>query len=55
MTMSMTLGRGKLKLTLAEPSDHDFDMSEGILKGIDCEIDVKLLPDPLIDSVSTRN
>jgi hypothetical protein len=35
-------------LMLAEPSDHDFDMSEGILEGIDCELDVKLLPDPLI-------
>jgi hypothetical protein len=37
---------GEQMLTLAEPSDHDFDMSEGILKGIDCEIDVKLLPNP---------
>jgi hypothetical protein len=56
MTMSMMLGLewglGNLKLTLAEPSDHDFDMSEGIMKGIDCEIDVKLLPDLLIDSAS---
>jgi hypothetical protein len=59
MTMSMMLGLecglGKLKLMLAELSDHDFDMSEGLLKGIDCKSDVKLLHDPLIDSASTRN
>ena len=36
-------------------SDHDFDMSEGILKGIDCEIDVKLLHDPLVGFASKRN
>ena len=48
-------GLGNLKLTLAEPSNHDFDMLEGILKGIDCEIDVKLLHDPLVGFASKRN
>ena len=48
-------GLGEQMLTLAEPSDHDFDMSEGILKGIDCEIDVKLLLDPLVGFASKRN
>jgi hypothetical protein len=33
--------------SLAEPSVHDFDMLEGILKGIDCEIDVMVLLDSL--------
>jgi hypothetical protein len=40
MTMSMTLGLewGPDKmLTLVEPSIHDFDMSEEILKDIDFE------------------
>ena len=40
-------GLGEQILTLAEPSNNDFDMSEGILKDIDCEIDVKLLPNPV--------
>ena len=48
-------GLGNLKLTLAEPSNHDFDMLEGILKGIDCEIDVMVLPDPWVGSSSMRN
>jgi chemotaxis protein CheY-P-specific phosphatase CheC len=40
MTMSITLGleRGlDKKMTLAEPSVHDFDMKEEILKDIDFE------------------
>ena len=49
------MGLGNLKLTMAEPNDHDFDMSEGILKGIDCEIDVMVLPDPWVGFASMRN
>jgi hypothetical protein len=55
MTMTSTLGLGKQMLTLAELSDHDWEMSEGILEGIDCEHDAKLLLDPLIGSTSTKN
>jgi hypothetical protein len=55
MIVLMMLGLGNFKLTLAEPSDHDFDMSKGILKGIDCEIDVMVLHDPLIDFASMSN
>jgi hypothetical protein len=43
MTMSITLGLDK-KMTLAEPSVHDFDMKEEILKDIDFE-HVELLLD----------
>ena len=42
-------------LTLAEPSDHDWELSEGILEGIDCEHDVKLFLDSLIGSASKKN
>ena len=42
-------------LTLVEPSDHDWEPSEGILEGIDCEHDAKLLPDSLIGSASKKN
>ena len=59
MTVSLTLGLqwglGNQNLILAKPRDHGFDMTEGILEGIDCELDVKLLPDPLIDSASMKN
>ena len=59
MTMRSTLGLewglGKQMLTLAEPSDHDWEPLEGILKGIDCEHDVKLLLDSLIGSNSKKN
>jgi hypothetical protein len=55
MTLTLTLGLVKQMLMLAELSDHDWEMSEGILEGIDCEHDVKLLPDPLIGSTSTKN
>jgi hypothetical protein len=57
MTMSMMLGHewGLDKmLTLAEPSVHDFDMSEEILKDIDFE-HVELLFDLSVGSVSKRN
>ena len=42
-------------LTLAEPNDHDWEPSEGILEGIDCEHDAKLLLDLLIGSASKKN
>jgi hypothetical protein len=42
-------------LTLAKLSDHDWDPSEGILEDIDCEHDVKLLPDSLIGYASKKN
>jgi hypothetical protein len=38
-------------LTLAEPSDHDWEM----LEGIDCELDAKLHPGLLIGSTSMKN
>jgi hypothetical protein len=57
MTMSMMLvlewGLDKM-LTLAEPSVHDFDMSEEILKDIDFE-HVELLFDLWVGFVSKRN
>ena len=58
MTMSTTLGLkwGLDKMmTLAEPSNHDFDMMEGILDDIDFESDLKLLLDSLVGSASKRN
>jgi hypothetical protein len=55
MMLGLEWGLGNFKLTLAEPSDHDFDMLKGILKGIDCEIDVMVLHDPLIDFASMSN
>ena len=57
MTVSMTLGLEwglDRMLTLAEPSVHDFDMSEEILKDIDFE-HVELLVDLWVGSVSKRN
>jgi hypothetical protein len=57
MTMSTMLGLewGLDKMiTLVEPSVHDFDMSEEILKDIDFE-PVELLLDSLVGSASKRN
>jgi hypothetical protein len=57
MTMSMTIGLewGPDKMmTLAEPSVHDFDMSEEILEDIDFE-HVELLLDLWVYSASKRN
>jgi hypothetical protein len=55
--MSMTLGHewGPDKMMmLAEPSIHDFDMSEEILKGIDFEHE-ELLLGLWVGSASRRN
>jgi hypothetical protein len=46
---------GKQMLMLAELSVHDWEPSEGIRKGIDCEHDEELLPDSLIGSASKKN
>jgi hypothetical protein len=57
MTVSMTLGLewGPDKMmTLAEPSVHDFDMLEEILKDIDFE-HVELLLELWVGSASRRN
>ena len=58
MTMSTMLGLewglGNLKLTLAEPSNLDFDMSVGILKNIDFKL-VELLLDFMAGFASMRN
>jgi hypothetical protein len=40
---------------LAELSDHDWDPSNGILEGIDCEPNVKLTPNSLVGSTSKKN
>jgi hypothetical protein len=40
---------------LVQLSDHDWEKSEGILEGIDCELDAKLLPNPPIGSASMKN
>jgi hypothetical protein len=53
MTVSTTMGLGNW--TLAEPSGHDFDMVEEILKDIDFECDLKLLLDSLVGSAFKRN
>ena len=59
MTVTLMLGLewglGKQMLMLTEPSDHDWEPSEGILECIDCEHDAKLLPDSLIGSTSKKN
>ena len=59
MTVSTTLGLewglGNLKLTLAKPSDHDWDTLEGILEDNDFDLDVKLLLDSWLASTSMRN
>jgi hypothetical protein len=56
MTVSMMLGLewglGNLKLTLAEPSDHDWNTTEGILEDIDFDFDVKFLLDLWVGSAS---
>jgi hypothetical protein len=57
MAVSMMLGLewGPNKMiTLAEPSVHDFDMSEEILEDIDFE-HVELLLDLWVDYTSKRN
>jgi hypothetical protein len=57
MTVLMTLGieRGlDKKMTLAEPSVHDFDMWEEILKDNDSEL-VELLLDSWAGFASRRN
>jgi hypothetical protein len=53
--LGLEWGLGKQMLMLTKPSDHDWETTEGILEGIDCEHDAKLLPDPLIGSASTKN
>ena len=55
LTMVKMQGLGEEMLMLVEPSDHDFDMLKGIQKGVDCEIDVKLLLDLLVGFTSKRN
>ena len=40
---------------LAEPSNHDWDMTEGIFEDIDFDLDVKLLLDSWVGSASMRN
>ena len=52
MTLGLVWGLGNW--TLAEPSDHDYDMSEGILKDIDFE-PVELLLDLWDGFASMRN
>jgi hypothetical protein len=42
-------------LMLAKPSDHDWDMMEGILEDIDFDLNVKLLLDSWVGSTSMRN
>ena len=54
MTMVKMQGFGEQMLTLAEPSNLDFDMMEEILKDIDFE-PVELLLDFLVSFASTRN
>jgi hypothetical protein len=53
--LGLDWGLGKQMLTLAELSDHDWEWFKGILEGIDCEHDAKLLPGSLIGSASTKN
>jgi hypothetical protein len=53
MTLGLEWGLDKM-MTLAEPSAHDFDMSEEILKDIDFE-HVELLLDLWVGSASKRN
>jgi hypothetical protein len=48
-------GFGEQMLTLAEPSDHDWNTTEGILKDIDFDLDVKFLLDLWVGSTSMRN
>jgi hypothetical protein len=53
MTVSMTLGLDEM-MTLAEPSFHDFDMSEEILKDIEFE-HMEILLGLWVGSASKRN
>jgi hypothetical protein len=53
MIVSMTLGLDKM-MTLAEPSIHDFDMKEEILKDIDFK-HVELLLNSWAGFASGRN
>jgi hypothetical protein len=53
MTLGLEWGPDKM-MTLAEPSVHDFYMSEEILEDIDFE-HVELLLDLWVDSASKRN
>ena len=46
---------GKQMLMLAELSFHDWEPSEGIREGIDCEHDEELLPDSLTSFASKKN
>ena len=46
---------GKQMLMLAEPNVHDWELLEGIWKGIDCEHDEELLFDSLTGSTSKKN
>jgi hypothetical protein len=59
MTVTLVQGLewvlGKQMLMLAELSVHDWEPSEGIWKGIDCEHDERLLPDSLTSSASKKN
>ena len=54
-TLGLEWGLGNLKLTLAEPSDYDWDTMEGILKDIDFDLDVKHLLDWWVGSAPMRN
>ena len=53
MTLGLEWGLDKM-MTLAEPSVHDFDKNEEILKDIDFE-NVELLLDLWVGSASKRN
>jgi hypothetical protein len=53
MTLGLEWGLDKM-MTLDEPSVHDFDMSEEILKDIDFE-HVELFLDLWVGSASRRN
>jgi hypothetical protein len=53
MTLGLEWGLDKI-MTLAEPSVHDFDMLEEILKDIDFE-HMELLIDLWVGSTSKRN
>jgi hypothetical protein len=53
-TLGLEWGLGKQMLMLAELSNHDSETSKGIIEGIDCENDAKLLLDPLIGYAFTK-
>ena len=54
-TLGLEWGLGKQMLMLAKPNNHDWEPLEGILEGIDCEQDAKLLVDLLISFASKKN